>query len=150
MIRCFYCLGIDHVQPSRCVSFIRVFVFIDPAVFPLSLVNALKAEVECGDAVGDPLMYKRRILLHTLLAGLGKQCQVDRLTQALEVCACFKSFVEHHCIHDPPKLRIYIIYGSKIRRHHEIIIQKWLHTHRKHLKCVKIICVKIKGQNMYT
>ncbi|XP_056306952.1 phosphoinositide 3-kinase regulatory subunit 6 [Danio aesculapii] len=62
----------------------KVFVFIDPAVFPLSLVNALKAEVECGDPAGDPLMYKRRTLLHTMLAGLGKQCRIDRLTQALE------------------------------------------------------------------
>ncbi|ROL42929.1 Phosphoinositide 3-kinase regulatory subunit 6, partial [Anabarilius grahami] len=62
----------------------RVFVFIDPAVFPLSLVNALKADVECVDPGGDPLMYKRRVLLHTVIAGLGKQCRVDQLAHALE------------------------------------------------------------------
>ncbi|KAK9978296.1 hypothetical protein ABG768_020052 [Culter alburnus] len=62
----------------------KVFVFIDPAVFPLSLVNALKADVECADPGGDPLIYKRRVLLHTVIAGLGKQCRVDQLAHALE------------------------------------------------------------------
>ncbi|XP_056127623.1 phosphoinositide 3-kinase regulatory subunit 6 [Rhinichthys klamathensis goyatoka] len=63
----------------------KVFVFIDPAVFPPSLLNALKADVESADAGGgDPLMCKRRVLLHTVIAGLGKQCHVDQLAHALE------------------------------------------------------------------
>jgi len=74
-----------------CVSLIRVFVFIDPAVFPPSLLNALKADVESTDAGGgDPLMCKRRVLLHTMIAGLGKQCHVDQLAHALEVCVWLK------------------------------------------------------------
>lgn len=66
-------------------------MFIDPAVFPPSLVNALKADVECADPGGDPLIYKRRVLLHTVIAGLGKQCRVDQLAHALEVSARLKS-----------------------------------------------------------
>ncbi|KAK7168197.1 hypothetical protein R3I94_002292 [Phoxinus phoxinus] len=63
----------------------KVFVFIDPAVFPLSLLNALKADVESADAGGgDPLVCKRRVLLHTLIAGLGKQVHVDQLRHAIE------------------------------------------------------------------
>ncbi|XP_016362166.1 phosphoinositide 3-kinase regulatory subunit 6-like [Sinocyclocheilus anshuiensis] len=62
----------------------KVFVFVDPAVFPLSLMNALKADVECADPGRDPLIYKRRVLLHTMLAGFGKKCQVDQLSQSLE------------------------------------------------------------------
>ncbi|KAI2666537.1 Phosphoinositide 3-kinase regulatory subunit 6 [Labeo rohita] len=56
----------------------------DPVVFPPSLVNALKTDVECADPGRDPLIYKRRVLLHTILAGLGKKCQVDQLSQGLE------------------------------------------------------------------
>ncbi|XP_077068019.1 phosphoinositide 3-kinase regulatory subunit 6 isoform X1 [Siphateles boraxobius] len=63
----------------------KVFVFIDPAVFPLSLLNALKVDVESVNTDGgDPLICKRRVLLHTVIAGLGKQCHVDRLAHALE------------------------------------------------------------------
>uniref|UniRef100_A0A8C1NQ26 Phosphoinositide-3-kinase, regulatory subunit 6b n=1 Tax=Cyprinus carpio TaxID=7962 RepID=A0A8C1NQ26_CYPCA len=62
----------------------KVFVFVDPDVFPPSLVNALKADVECTDPGRDPLIYKRKVLLHTVLAGFGKKCQVDQLAQSLE------------------------------------------------------------------
>ncbi|KAK2915995.1 hypothetical protein QQF64_024404 [Cirrhinus molitorella] len=62
----------------------KVFVFVDPVVFPLSLVNALKTDVESANSGRDPLIYKRKVLLHTMLAGLGKKCQVDQLSQALE------------------------------------------------------------------
>uniref|UniRef100_A0A8C1SIB6 Phosphoinositide-3-kinase, regulatory subunit 6b n=2 Tax=Cyprinus carpio TaxID=7962 RepID=A0A8C1SIB6_CYPCA len=62
----------------------KVFVFVDPVVFPLSLVSALKADVECADPGRDSIIYKRRVLLHTVLAGLGKKCQVDQLSQSLE------------------------------------------------------------------
>ncbi|XP_051995842.1 phosphoinositide 3-kinase regulatory subunit 6 isoform X1 [Xyrauchen texanus] len=62
----------------------KVFVFMDPAVFPLSLLSTLKADVESTDHSGDTLIYKRRVILHTMLAGLGKQCHIGQLTQALE------------------------------------------------------------------
>ncbi|XP_055050646.2 phosphoinositide 3-kinase regulatory subunit 6 isoform X1 [Misgurnus anguillicaudatus] len=62
----------------------KVFVFMDPAVFPSSLVSALKADVEGLDPGGDALIYKRRVMLHTLLAVIGKQCQVEQLARALE------------------------------------------------------------------
>ncbi|XP_026063585.1 phosphoinositide 3-kinase regulatory subunit 6-like isoform X1 [Carassius auratus] len=62
----------------------KVFVFVDPVVFPLSLVSALKADVECADPGRDSMIYKRRVILHTVLAGLGKKCQVDQLSQSLE------------------------------------------------------------------
>ncbi|XP_067284930.1 phosphoinositide 3-kinase regulatory subunit 6 isoform X2 [Pseudorasbora parva] len=62
----------------------KVFVFVDPAVFPLSLLNALKADVESADPGGDPSIYKRRVLLHTMMAGLGEQCHTDPLAHALE------------------------------------------------------------------
>lgn len=62
----------------------KVFVFVDPAVFPPSLVNALKADVEGSDPGGDTLIYKRKVVLHTLMAGIGKQCNVNQLAQALE------------------------------------------------------------------
>ncbi len=68
------------------LSFIRVFVFVDPAVFPLSLVSALRADVESVDSGRDSMIYTRRVLLHTMLAGLGKKCQADQLSQSLEVC----------------------------------------------------------------
>lgn len=76
-------------------------MFIDPAVFPLSLLNALKVNVESVDAGGgDPLICKRRVLLHTVIAGLGKQCHVEQLAHALEVCVRLKTSVEHHYIHN--------------------------------------------------
>lgn len=59
---------------------------MDPAVFPPSLVNALKADVEGSDQGGDTWVYKRKVVLHTLMAGIGTQCNVNRLAQALEVC----------------------------------------------------------------
>lgn len=55
-------------------------------MFPPSLVDALKADVEGSDPGGDTLIYKRRVVLHTLMAGIGKQCNVNRLAQSLEVC----------------------------------------------------------------
>lgn len=63
-------------------------MFVDPAVFHPSLVSALKADVEGSDPGGDTLIYKRRVVLHTLMAGIGKQCSVNLLAHALEVCVC--------------------------------------------------------------
>ncbi|XP_053095013.1 phosphoinositide 3-kinase regulatory subunit 6 isoform X2 [Pangasianodon hypophthalmus] len=62
----------------------RVFVFADPAVFPETLLNAVRADVECGALDWDTLSPQRRVLLHTLQAGLGRECHGRQLTQALE------------------------------------------------------------------
>ncbi|XP_062841130.1 phosphoinositide 3-kinase regulatory subunit 6 [Trichomycterus rosablanca] len=62
----------------------RVFVFVDPAVFPETLLDAVKADVECGALDWDTLSYQRRVLLHTLQAAVGKQCHGTQLAQALE------------------------------------------------------------------
>ncbi|XP_060748992.1 phosphoinositide 3-kinase regulatory subunit 6 isoform X1 [Tachysurus vachellii] len=62
----------------------RVFVFADPAMFPETLLNALRADVECGALDWGTLTPQHRVLLHTLQAGLGKECHGRQLTQALE------------------------------------------------------------------
>ncbi|TSK87506.1 Phosphoinositide 3-kinase regulatory subunit 6 [Bagarius yarrelli] len=62
----------------------RVFVFVDPAVFPETLLKAVRADVECSPLGCDTLTPQRRVLLHTLQAGLGRQCQGRQLIQALE------------------------------------------------------------------
>ncbi|KAF7698132.1 phosphoinositide 3-kinase regulatory subunit 6 isoform X1 [Silurus meridionalis] len=62
----------------------RVFVFADPAVFPETLLNAVRADVECGALDWDTLTPQRRVLLHTLQAGLGRECHGKRISQALE------------------------------------------------------------------
>ncbi|XP_053466423.1 phosphoinositide 3-kinase regulatory subunit 6 isoform X2 [Ictalurus furcatus] len=62
----------------------RVLVFADPAVFPETLLNAVRADVECGALDWDTLTPQRRVILHTLQAGLGKACYGRQLKQALE------------------------------------------------------------------
>ncbi|XP_060757577.1 phosphoinositide 3-kinase regulatory subunit 6 isoform X2 [Neoarius graeffei] len=62
----------------------RVFVFADPAVFPETVLNAVRADVECGALDWDTLTPQRQVLLHTLQAGLGKECHGRQLTQALK------------------------------------------------------------------
>ncbi|XP_058271822.1 phosphoinositide 3-kinase regulatory subunit 6 isoform X1 [Hemibagrus wyckioides] len=62
----------------------RVFVFADPAMFPETTLNALRADVECGALDWATLTPQRRVLLHTLQAGLGRECHGRQLTQALE------------------------------------------------------------------
>ncbi|KAI4883893.1 hypothetical protein NFI96_033954 [Prochilodus magdalenae] len=62
----------------------RVFVFVDQAVFPQTLLEAVRADVKCGAADWDILSYHRRVLLHTLQAGLGRQCNGRQLAEALE------------------------------------------------------------------
>ncbi|XP_058626053.1 phosphoinositide 3-kinase regulatory subunit 6 isoform X2 [Onychostoma macrolepis] len=78
-----YCIRGESVQNT-----VYVMIFIhsmrNPVVFPLSLLSALKADVECADPGRNSMIYKRRVLLHTMLAGLGKKCQVDQLSQSLE------------------------------------------------------------------
>lgn len=66
----------------------RVFVFVDPVVFPEPLLSAIRADMECGALDWDTLTPQRRVLLHTLQAGLGRECHGKQLTQALEVCIC--------------------------------------------------------------
>ncbi|XP_076844700.1 phosphoinositide 3-kinase regulatory subunit 6 isoform X2 [Brachyhypopomus gauderio] len=61
----------------------RVFVFADPAVFPLPLLNAVRAEVEGVASGNDPQSHQRKVLLHTLQAGLGRRCHGRALAQAL-------------------------------------------------------------------
>ncbi|XP_024271398.1 phosphoinositide 3-kinase regulatory subunit 6 isoform X2 [Oncorhynchus tshawytscha] len=60
----------------------RVFVFADPAVFSGSLWQAVRADLVLAGPQSDTLA--RRVLLHTLQAGLGKACHGPILTQALE------------------------------------------------------------------
>ncbi|KAM9457397.1 phosphoinositide 3-kinase regulatory subunit 6 isoform 2-T2 [Clarias gariepinus] len=62
----------------------RVFVFVDPDVFPEPLLSAIRADMECGALDWDTLTPQRRVLLHTLQAGLGRECHGKQLTQALE------------------------------------------------------------------
>lgn len=66
----------------------RVLVFADPAVFPETLLNAVRADVECGALDWDTQTPQRRVILHTLQARLGKACYGRQLKQALEVCIC--------------------------------------------------------------
>lgn len=63
-------------------------MFADPAVFPETLLKAVRADVECGALDWDTLNPQRQVLLHTLQAGLGRECHGRQLTQALEVCIC--------------------------------------------------------------
>ncbi|XP_066498582.1 phosphoinositide 3-kinase regulatory subunit 6 [Hoplias malabaricus] len=62
----------------------RVFVFVDAAVFPHSLVNAVRADVKHGAADWSTINNQRRVLLHTLQAALGQQCHGQLLAEALE------------------------------------------------------------------
>lgn len=78
-----------------CVSS-RVFVFADRAVFPETLLNAVRADVECGALGSDTLTPQRWVLLHTLQAGLGKECHGRQLTQALEVCSTMSGLCVSH------------------------------------------------------
>lgn len=61
----------------------RVFVFADPAVFSGPLWQAVRADLVLASPQSDTLA--RRVLLHTLQAGLVKACHGPILTQALEV-----------------------------------------------------------------
>lgn len=63
-------------------------MFVDPAMFPETMLNTLRADVECGALDWATLTPQRRVLLHTLQAGLGRECHGRQLTQALEVCVC--------------------------------------------------------------
>uniref|UniRef100_A0A4W4EAI1 Phosphoinositide-3-kinase, regulatory subunit 6b n=1 Tax=Electrophorus electricus TaxID=8005 RepID=A0A4W4EAI1_ELEEL len=67
-----------------CTLHERVFMFVDPAVFPLPLLNAVRAEVEGTASGNDPQSHQRWVLLHTLQAGLGRHCHGRALAQALE------------------------------------------------------------------
>ncbi|XP_041737785.1 phosphoinositide 3-kinase regulatory subunit 6 isoform X2 [Coregonus clupeaformis] len=60
----------------------RVFVFADPAVFSGPMWQAVRADLELASPQSDTLA--RRVLLHTLQAGLVKACHGPILTQALE------------------------------------------------------------------
>ncbi|XP_029583977.1 phosphoinositide 3-kinase regulatory subunit 6-like isoform X3 [Salmo trutta] len=60
----------------------KVFVFADPAVFSGPLWQAVRADLVLASPQSDTLA--RRVLLHTLQAGLVKACHGPILTQALE------------------------------------------------------------------
>nr|XP_046160543.1 phosphoinositide 3-kinase regulatory subunit 6-like isoform X2 [Oncorhynchus gorbuscha] len=60
----------------------KVFVFADPAVFSGPLWQAVRADLVLASPQSDVLA--RRVLLHTLQAGLVKACHGPILTQALE------------------------------------------------------------------
>ncbi|TRY91433.1 hypothetical protein DNTS_018800 [Danionella cerebrum] len=62
----------------------KVFVFVDAAVLPPALLSALRADVECVDGNVELLLFKRKVLLHTLQAGLGKHCHPEQLLCRLE------------------------------------------------------------------
>ncbi|KAK3552265.1 hypothetical protein QTP86_006071 [Hemibagrus guttatus] len=62
----------------------RVFVFADPAMFTETMLKALRADVECGALDWATLTPQRQVLLHTLQAGLGRECHGRQLTQSLE------------------------------------------------------------------
>ncbi|KAA0706048.1 Phosphoinositide 3-kinase regulatory subunit 6 [Triplophysa tibetana] len=50
----------------------------------IKMEQTTPADVEGSDQGGDTWVYKRKVVLHTLMAGIGKQCNVNRLAQALE------------------------------------------------------------------
>ncbi|KAL2101058.1 hypothetical protein ACEWY4_002819 [Coilia grayii] len=64
----------------------RVFVFADPAVFPESLVSAVRADVEFTAPNCGMESHMQRVVLHSLQATLGRHCNGPRLSQALEDC----------------------------------------------------------------
>ncbi|XP_036445658.1 phosphoinositide 3-kinase regulatory subunit 6 isoform X1 [Colossoma macropomum] len=73
----------------------RVFVFVDQAVFPQTLLDAVRADVKYGATEWDTLSHQRRVLLHTLQSGLGKQCHGRQLAEALEeLCDVEKYFLD--------------------------------------------------------
>ncbi|XP_072550377.1 phosphoinositide 3-kinase regulatory subunit 6 isoform X1 [Salminus brasiliensis] len=72
----------------------RVFVFVDPAVIPQTLLNAVRADVKCDTAEWDTVDHQRRILLHTLQAGLGRHCHGQQLAEALEECGDIEKYFQ--------------------------------------------------------
>ncbi|XP_031427425.1 phosphoinositide 3-kinase regulatory subunit 6 isoform X2 [Clupea harengus] len=64
----------------------KVFVFADPAVFPESLVSAVRADVEFTSPNCGVEGHMQRAVLHCLQATLGRHCHGPRLAQALEGC----------------------------------------------------------------
>uniref|UniRef100_A0A3B1K0L7 Phosphoinositide-3-kinase, regulatory subunit 6b n=1 Tax=Astyanax mexicanus TaxID=7994 RepID=A0A3B1K0L7_ASTMX len=70
----------------------RVFVFVDPAVFPQALLNAVRADVKCGASDWDTTSHQRRVLLHTLQAGLGRHCHGRQLAEALKECGNIEKY----------------------------------------------------------
>lgn len=90
-------ITLNNLSFFGCVPY-RVFVFADPAMFPETLLNAVRADVECGALDWDALTHQRQVLLHTLQAGLGRECHGRQLTQAMEVCICvFVWCIFNHC-----------------------------------------------------
>ncbi|KAG5279886.1 hypothetical protein AALO_G00082620 [Alosa alosa] len=64
----------------------KVFVFSDTAVFPESLVSAVRADVEFTSPNCGVESHMQRAVLHSLQATLGRHCHGPRLAQALEAC----------------------------------------------------------------